>query len=247
MVIYLPVNFYAAQLNGANAFDIFRMLAFDGTLYHLWYLPASIIGVFLVIFISRKLSFRATGGTTLVLYVFGLLGDSYFGFIENCGLLQVFYEAMFRVFSYTRNGIFYAPIFLLMGAGINQLPHIQKKTPIIAGFALSTVLMIYEGLTLNNLGVQRHDSMYISLLPCMFFLFQIMASIKARPIRPLRKISTWIYIIHPLFIILVRGAAKMTHLESIFIENSIAHYITVSLSSFVFSVFLQKILRSFSP
>lgn len=242
IVIYLPVNFYAGQLHGANIFDIFRMFIFDGTLYHLWYLPASIIGVLLIILISRKQSFRATVGTALVLYGFGLLGDSYFGFISNSGLLRVVYESMFRVFSYTRNGFFYAPVFLVMGAGIKKLQGRNKKTTIVFGFLLSVLLMIGEGLTLNYLDVQRHDSMYICLLPCMYFLFQIMLSVKARPAKSLRTISTWIYVIHPLFIVLIRGAAKFTHLERIFIENSMTHYVVVSLLSCVFAVLLQKVL-----
>ena len=241
IVIYLPINFYAGQLHGANIFDFFRMLVFDGTLYHLWYLPASIIGVLLIILMSRKLSFRAIVGTALVLYGFGLLGDSYFGFISNSGLLREIYEAMFRVFSYTRYGIFYAPVFLVMGAGMEKIQSGHKKTTIMLGFVLSVLLMICEGLTLNHLDTQRHDSMYICLLPCMYFLFQIVLSVKKSPVKPLRTISTWIYIIHPLFIVLVRGAAKFTHLESIFIENSIAHYIAVSLLSCAFAVFLQKL------
>lgn len=241
IVIYLPVNFYAGQLHGANIFNFFRMLVFDGTLYHLWYLPASIIGVLLIILMSRKLPFRAIVGTALVLYGFGLLGDSYFGFLSNSDLLREIYEAMFRVFSYTRNGIFYAPVFLVMGAGMKKIQRGRKKTTIMLGFVLSVLLMICEGLTLNHLDVQRHDSMYICLLPCMYFLFQIVLSVKKSPVKPLRTISTWIYIIHPLFIVLVRGAAKFTHLESIFIENSIAHYIAVSLLSCSFAVFLQKV------
>lgn len=241
IVLYLPVNFYAGQLHGANIFDFFRMLVFDGTLYHLWYLPASVIGVLLVILMSRKLSFRAIVGIALVLYGFGLLGDSYFGFVSNSDLLREIYEAMFRVFSYTRNGIFYAPVFLVMGAGMKKIQRGRKKTTIMLGFVLSVLLMICEGLTLNHLDVQRHDSMYICLLPCMYFLFQIVLSVKKSPVKPLRTISTWIYIIHPLFIVLVRGAAKFTHLESIFIENSIAHYITVSLLSCAFAVFWQKV------
>lgn len=172
-IIYLPVNFYAGQLHGVSIFDFFRMLVFDGTLYHLWYLPASIIGVLLIVFMSRKLSFRTIAAIALVLYCFGLLGDSYFGFTSNSDLLRSIYEAMFLVFSYTRNGIFYAPIFLVMGAGMKKIQRGRGGTVIILCFALSVILMLCEGFTLNYLGVQRHDSMYICLLPCMYFLFQI--------------------------------------------------------------------------
>ena len=48
----------------------------------------------------------------------GLLGDSYYGFLKEDGFLYGCYEWMFRWFGYTRNGFFYAPVFLWMGAWI---------------------------------------------------------------------------------------------------------------------------------
>ena len=69
--------------------------------------------------------------------------------------------------------------------------------------------------------------MYLSLLPCMAFLFAVVLSIKKRPVPVFRSISTWIYLLHPLMIILVRGAAKLTHCQAAFVENSLIHYISV--------------------
>jgi len=244
IIIYLPVNLYAGQLHGTNIFGVLRMFVFDGTLYHLWYLPASMLGALLLIFASRILPYRVITSIALVLYGFGLLGDSYFGFVSKCNFLRIIYEAMFRVFSYTRNGIFYVPVFLVMGAGLKRLQNNPKRVFVLTGFILSTVLMICEGLILNRLDVQRHDSMYICLLPCMYFLFQVILTVEARQSKAMRTISTWIYIVHPLFIICVRGAAKITHLESIFIENSAVHYITVCLLSCFFAVAVQKLLET---
>lgn len=243
IVIYIPVNIYAGQFNGVNLLDIFRMLIFDGTIYHLWYLPASILGVLLLYFLGSKLPFKLIVSITIVLYGFGLLGDSYFGVTSNCLFLKTIYNIMFSVFSYTRNGIFYAPVFLAFGAGIRQIQQRKNNTGITIAFAFSVALLIAEGLTLHGLNIQRHDSMYIALLPCMFFLFQIILSMNIRPVKAFRSISSWIYIIHPLFIILVRGIAKLTHTESILINNSFVHYITVCFLSCVFGITLEKILN----
>lgn len=220
ITIYLPVNFYAGQLNDISILDVLRMLVFDGTFYHLWYLPASVLGVVLLILMSRKLSFQTIFVTALVLYSFGLLGDSYFGL----------------------NGIFYTPVFLAMGAGIKQKYQCRYLVDAVAGFIISVSLMIFEGLILEYLGVQRHNSMYIALLPVMFFLFQMVLSINVPPVKSIRSISTWIYIIHPLFIILVRQMAKVTSTEDLFIKNSILHYFTVCLLSFFFAAIFQTLL-----
>lgn len=240
VAVYLPVNLYAGQLRGAGIFDLLRLLIFDGTLYHLWYFPASMLGVLLVFLLSRKLPFPVIFALTLALYGFGLLGDSYFGLFSGFRAFRALYDAMFHVFSYTRNGIFYAPVFLMMGAGMTRLRP-RGRLFSLTGFILSLAAMTAEGLILHSLDVQRHDSMYLALPPCMLFLFQLLLSVERRPSKSLRTVSTWMYLSHPLFIILIRGAAKLVHLEHIFVGNSIVHYSCVCLLSGAFAAALEQI------
>ncbi len=243
IIIYLPVNFYAGQFAGIQVADAIRMLVFDGTLYHLWYLPASLFSVWIICCIGHKISLKTWIGISLILYVIGLFGDSYYGVIDNIHILREIYDFMFRIFSYTRNGIFYAPIFLIMGAGIRQSQdkvmqsqNIDRKGTMTAGVVISFFLMIIEGLILRYFKLQRHDSMYFTLLPSMYFLFRFVISYKMVPAKCLRVISMWVYIIHPLMIIVVRGVAKVVHLETLLIENSLIHYIVVCLLSCAFAI-----------
>lgn len=241
MVLYLPLNFYAGQFKGVGISGILRMILFDGTFYHLWYFPASILGVLIVYLLSRRFSFYTVLGITVLLYCAGLFGDSYYGFLGTYSIPRELYDKLFCVFSYTRNGIFYAPIFLVMGAGIayRKQPESQKLN--IVGFVISFAVLLFEGLLLHYLEVQRHDSMYIGLLPCMYFLYQLILSVKKKPVKCLRTISAWIYVIHPLFIVAVRGGAKIIHLERLFIDNSLVHYIAVSVLSCIFSVIIATL------
>ena len=239
--MYLPVNLYAGQFSGSNVWDFARLILFDGTFYHLWYLPASLLGVVLIVILCRKLSFRAIACIAAALYGFGLLGDSYFGLAENIPVLNGLYERIFEISSYTRNGFFYAPIFLLMGAAIRTIRSPGKNTFLIAGFLLSVICMAAEGFTLHHLDLQRHDSMYLALPFCMYFLYQLVLRVHGAPARQLRRISTGIYLIHPIMIILIRGTAKLIHAEELFIENSLVHYIAVCLASFLFAWLIQKV------
>src|SRR5699024_3058394 len=84
------------------------------------------------------------------LYLIGLFGDSYYGFIDNSSV-GILYDAIFRVSSYTRNGVFYAPIFLLMGAWINIYKQKSKTAIFVIGFSVSILLMALEGLSLHYL------------------------------------------------------------------------------------------------
>lgn len=242
-LLYLPISIYAGYYSEGNiAVNLIKNIIFDGTFYHLWYLPASIIGVSLLYLLDRKFPFRAILGMTGFLYLIGLLGDSYYGITSGVPFLSTVYDAGFHVFSYTRNGLFYAPIFLVMGAVIAKSGRYLRVKASTIGFAVSMLLMLTEGFVLHHFDFQRHDSMYIALIPSMFFLFHFLLTRRGKASPLLRDVSMWIYILHPFFIIAVRGAAKVTRLTGLLVDNSLIHYFAVCLLSLTFSVFIA-ILR----
>ena len=98
ILLYLPVNIYAGHFQGAGIGELIRKVLFDGTFYHLWYLPAVLLGVPLVCWAGSRLPFRILGGSCLLLYLIGLFGDSYYGFIANSPIAS-FYDVLFHVFS----------------------------------------------------------------------------------------------------------------------------------------------------
>lgn len=234
MLLYLPVNLYAGQFKELGIGAFFRMVLADGTFYHLWYLPAAISGVVIVWLLGSKIPFKALVGISAILYLIGLFGDSYYGLAEQVPVLKKIYDVLFLFSSYTRNGFLYAPVFLVTGAWIHRKEHTGegKMTVNAAAFVVSAGLMIFEAMALHRLDLQRHDSMYLMLPPVMFFLFRILVSVKCAPLKCLRAVSTWIYLIHPFCIILVRGCAKAVHLERLFVENSMLHYLAVCVLSF---------------
>ena len=107
----------------------------------------------------------------------------------------------------------------------------------------STILMIIEGLILRQFDLQRHDSMYIMLIPLMFVLFNLIVQKQDKTAnnKKLRELSTTIYIMHPLFIIVVRGIAKIVHLQDLMIDNSVIHYLLVVISTIIFGIFFEFI------
>ena len=109
------------------------------------------------------------------------------------------------------------------------------------------LLMLAEGSVLRHFNFQRHDSMYIALIPCAFFLFCFLLTRQGNASPLLREISMWIYILHPVFIIAVRGAAKVTGLTGFLVDNSVFHYIAVCLSSGAASLLIAKLRRYQKP
>jgi len=245
-LLYLPISIYAGHYAGVNLFTaIARNIVFDGTFYHLWYLPASIIGVLILYVLGRKFSFHVILVIVGALYIIGLFGDNYFGVISGVPFLREIYYFGFNIFSFTRNGLFYAPIFLVMGAIFARSGNRIKSGESIIGLVISLSMLVLEGHLLRNSGLSRHSSMYFALLPSMFFLFNILLTIEGKSVALLRGVSMWIFILHPLFIIVVRGMARVLRLTHLLVENSVINFITVYIISVVASVFCAVMLSRY--
>ena len=240
-LIYLPVSIYAGYFSELNALTILQTIFFTGDFYHLWYLPAVIIGMGMVYLLSRRFSWQVVAIISCLLYLLGLLGDSYFGLLANTPLADA-YQTALELFGYTRNGLFYAPVFLVLGAWLRHTPRHPSRRGCAIGLAISLAAMIAEGLLLREAGLPRHDSMYLALLPCSIFLFQLLLSWNIRPSQPLRQISMWIYLVHPLAIIGVRGIGEAIDLGWLFIDNSLVHYLLVCVGSTLFALLVVWVL-----
>lgn len=290
ILLYLPLNIYSGQQTTSFGEGL-RAIFFDGTFYHLWYLPAAMLGILLLSVLRRFLSLRGCLILCCILYVIGLCGDSYYGLASQIPPVRAFYDGIFSFSSYTRNGLFLAPIFICLGWQMGDTRKNAPKKPMallsreiscIWPMLLFLILMTAEALLLRNLNVQRHDSMYIFLPPCMYFLFAWLAgrrvcyagastsryvSSSAVPYAPysavpsassargsrrrflrgmdirrlgamLRSVSLSIYILHPWMIVIVRGAAKVLHMEKLLVDQSFIHFIAVAIGSCIMAVIL---------
>lgn len=237
ILIYLPVGIYAGFYQKMTVLRAFKMFFFDGPFYHLWYFPALLIGLLLVCLMLRFFSFRSCMILSAVLYLVGLFGDSYWGVTMHFPAAASVYEACFQLFSYTRNGLFFTPLFLLLGAqagGISSQDKKRHKNILhLSGLFFSFLLMTAEGLILHHFHLQRHDSMYLALPVCSIFLYRALLKWNRKPSNRIRTISTWIYILHPAVIVMLRFLAKLSNAVKFLIANCLANYIAVCLLSFL--------------
>ena len=228
--LYLPINVYAGHLRGWGLLDLVQQVLFEGTFYHLWYLPAALLGAWLTSLLMRRTSRGVCAAIVTALYVLGLLGDSYWGLIEGVPGVSSAYNALFALMGYTRNGLFFAPMFMFLGAEMRM----AKRRGVgfeAAGLVLSFALMLAEALNARAQGWQRHDSMYVLLPFVMYFLFALLSRVKGSVRLPLGSFSLLVYVLHPAVIIVVRGAARFLGLWDILVENSLGHYVAVCIGS----------------
>lgn len=236
-LLYLPVTVYAGNLPD-SPLAAAQALVFEGTFYHLWYFPAAILGCVLVAFLLDRFGVGISLAIAAALYLVGIFGDSYYGLASQADAVRGFYDAVFAVSPHTRNGVFFAPLFLLIGVVASKRSsdgpnaHTQRM-----GLLVSAVLLLAEGSFVHGLGIDRHDSMYFMLVPATYFLIVVLARMRL----PLdaswaRDLSLWIYILHPLCIVLVRGAAKACGLADIVVGNSLVFFGAVCLASLAMSL-----------
>ena len=229
---YLPLNIYAG--NSVT----WRDLIFNGTFYHLWYLPALLLALPLARTLAKK--GRWGLGVAAVLYLIGLGGDSWYGLAGRLPGLAILYEVGFWFWDYTRNGLFFLPLFLLLGAAFAARPLPSPKTG--ARLALLGLLaMTAEAAALHGLGLTRHDSMYLFLPLTMWGLFGLLLAVNTGQDRAVRRTATLVYLIHPWCIVLVRGLARFFGLWDLLVENSAGHFAAVVPLSVALAFALQAL------
>lgn len=239
-ILYLPISWYSGNLPKSVG-EFLKQLLFDGTFYHLWYLPAAIIGIGVSYLLLKYCGLKMAGVIAALLYLLGLFGDSYYGAVEQIPPLKAFYELLFCGSTYTRNGIFFAPLFLILGAALFVCPTLLTKGGVCFGFLASLSAMLFEvGMTVN-LGWQRHNSMYLFLPLVMFFLFEGLSSIPLRAFPVCRSISMWVYLLHPLCILLLRGAAGVIGQKEFLAGHTLVFYLLVCLLSASAAIFVTWI------
>lgn len=243
ILIYLPINYYSGNLPRSVG-EVFRQIFFDGTFYHLWYLPGTMIGIVIVFLLFRYTRGKTAVFVTFLLYLVGIFGDSYYGLVLKVPGIKEIYDFIFGFSSYTRNGIFFTPVFLMLGAWIGREQYRISKEAGKIGLIISILGLLAEGGLTRYFELQKHNSMYLCLIPASFFLMNLLLLRKTKVKKEkrymmLRNISLWIYLFHPICIIGVRGIAKLVNKKAVFVDNSLVFYILVCVSSFVVSFILQ--------
>lgn len=239
IILYLPTNIYMGSFKDIDIIIILKDIFINGTLYHLWYFPALIVGVWITYYLIQKNGVKIALIITVLLYIIGVFGDSYFGITAMNKITRIIYEFVFNIFDYTRNGLFYAPVFICLGH-VAKIKLKNTKYNLLYAFFFF-LLMSVEGSILHYYKLQRHDSMYLFLIPLMYFLFCYLMNCNKTSNKKIRNIATSIYIFHPLFIVGIRFVSGSIGIKKIVAENNLVFYLLVCISTTIFAFLIEKI------
>ena len=221
--IILIMPYVSMRLSG-DILDKMKYIFIGGITESLWYIPAIIFAVVLVSIFVKKNWIKPLIVLSILLYIIGLLGDSYFGLIKNTPLEVVinFYN---NIFINTRNGITFSVPFVALGVLIAKGNIKLSKNIINICLIVFSILLGIEAYLLNLSSISLDTNMYISLLllvPVIFiWLLNMKVQINERTSNIFREMSLWIYCVHEtiMLIVMIYMGSKSTLL--MFLEVSL--------------------------
>lgn len=200
-LIYLPFGLSYIKDLALNPFlyPLTLVVAFVylGSFYHLWYFPALIVALLLIKFLRKYISIPKI---MLISFVLLLLGsfETYYGILP--GFIQNIMDGYFKYFFTTRNFLFFALFYLSLGHYLGlkenaEIKHSFRKTILFLFVFILEIYIIH--------GIKRMDcNILISAVPLSYYAFLTFLNTKKLPFIefkfPLRSLSTYYYLIHPL-------------------------------------------------
>lgn len=191
--LHLPIYLFPA--------GVLIALIYLGMCYQLWYIPAFLLGLFLVNQLVKHLGMVWTGLITFLLYCGGLI-ETYSAYLDTTSLLKG-YQLYSNLFFTARNGLFYTPIFIYMGYYLYDHFHAQTfRIHRWQKLALAFGLLCLEGIIIFQ--HQGIDKNFFFLLPfvTVYFVNACLRSsfLKSYDLQYLKQLSIALYFSHPIFI-----------------------------------------------
>lgn len=205
----MPLYDPDAEIIKNYCFRILRLIAtwlillIMGGAYHLWYLSATVVAiVMLSLCLHWRVKYRHICILACLLYMIGLLGDSYYGLIAPLRKIKAFnalIQAYAFVFETTRNGVFMGFIYIFMGASLAHAKTMLKPLPSAIGLAGSVICLLAEAYLLKSHDMTNGYNMYVFLLPVVYFLFSLAYSLPLKDhavYTHLRKTGVLVFFLH---------------------------------------------------
>ncbi|MEG0092690.1 MAG: acyltransferase [Erysipelotrichaceae bacterium] len=215
-LLYFVFNISMWIQGGFNIMSLVRYvrdLFFTGGFYHLWFLPALVVGTSIVYFLHTYMRPAMMFLITFILYIIGMLFNLYGTAMNDIPLINTIFHLYQTIFVTTRNGVFFAPIFIVIGA---NMPLIQRringKKAIIPIFVFA-ILLIIEGMSLYfNHMLNDLSCMYLSLLPFILYFFTWLLSLDLQSYFndvAMRSQSILIYVSHIAVSLIIKGLSDL--------------------------------------
>ena len=234
--VYLPYTFLLWRSSGYAWTFVVRWIFdffFNGSYYHLWFLPSLILATVIVYQLYTRIKLVWGMLVCLLLYTAGMLMNVYGDLLACIPFIRLLYQLYMSVFTTARNGIFFAPIFLYVGIYLkSSLKTFSSKKYLTGTVVFYIALLLEEGLALLCGMIHDLTSMYLMLVPLVYFLVGLLLQVQSAPSRMgkfLRQSSLLIYVSHILFAV---------PLLALYPNHHLLVYLLTVIGSQLFSLFI---------
>lgn len=243
IIVYIPVMLYNHYFTDQDlVLKLIKDIFIDGTFYHLWYFPAMIFGIIIVVILKKYLSMKYLLVVTSLLYLVGLCGDSYYHLVIHIPLIKDIFSFLFQFMDYTGNGLFFSPLFIVIGLMIAQRKSkltFQANTLMLI---ISFLCMGVEAYLVHELAFCKHDSMYILLPFVSYYLFRFLICFEGQRNLYFKDLSLYIYILHPMMIIVVRMIGKLSDID-LLVNGYFIQFICVVVLTLFVSMLIERVVH----
>lgn len=170
---------------------------YSGSFYHLWYFPALLFSLLFVRIGINKLGYSCTFSICCGLFIVGSL-ETYSAYISNYTVVSILHKYL-DLFLTTRNGLFFSPIFVLVGCYLadNRNRLVGMKNKFYLGLVISGLLGVAEGiLVFRNQGIDK-NFMYFTIVFCgCLFAILLLSENTNRDFESIKSYSQGIFLLH---------------------------------------------------
>ena len=227
-IIYLPYTIWDYAHANFRIYHIFaylRDVIFNGSYYHLWFLPALMLATYIVYLLYTKHSMKRALIVSLILYIFGYLINVYTPIWETMPYVSFFFGFFTKVLVTSRDGIFFGPMFVCIGLLLSKTRRLPHRVSMI-GWLISFILLVMEVHLYDQMGILRDlTSMYLLLVPATYFMVNALLTWNLpykESYMTLRHESLLIYTSHILFAKILLALLPHAHLVVYFFTLAFA-------------------------
>ncbi|HCB28195.1 alanine racemase [Enterococcus durans] len=201
-LLYIPFGIQLISQSMDNQWNylpivvVFSFL-YSGSFYHLWYFPALLFSLLFVRIGINKLGYSCTFSICCGLFIVGSL-ETYSAYISNHTVVSILHKYL-DLFLTTRNGLFFSPIFVLVGCYLadNRNRLVERKNKFYLGLVISGLLGVVEGiLVFRNQGIDK-NFMYFTIVFCgCLFAILLLSKNTNRDFESIKSYSQGISLLH---------------------------------------------------
>lgn len=250
-LLYLPQVIYQKLQNGVGVAEVLGDVVYSffvtGSYTQFWYFPALIVTVVLLYLFKGKLKIddRIILFISLILYLIGVMGNSYFGFLlHRQSVVTTCYQMIFDTLKIDKLGVFFGLFYVYMGYIIKKHEasvwcSSKNDMKYFWLFLACVVLMMIERKWLLDKSQYTAGDMTLVMMPTTFFLVQVCLNVKGSGKKEneglwLRQASTLVFGSHLFVNFYIHKLLTLIGLEN-WMQFSLYRFVVVCVGSLCFA------------